>query len=91
MDMSKHDQPPILEQRRLVQRILSGGIPNGNEMDECREILASRHDEQSTFKALFTLLRGALADPFFSIEESEQVVPVLKALARGDVTAGDLL
>ena len=91
MDMSNHDQSPMLEQRRLVQRIITGGFPSGKEMDECREILAARCDEPSTFQALFTLLRGALADPFFPLEDTRQVVPVLKALAQGDVTAGDLL
>jgi hypothetical protein len=91
MDMSNGEQPPVSEQRRLVQRILAGGIPNGKEMDECREILASGCDEQSAFAALFTLLQGALADPLFSIEDSERVVPVLKSLARGEVTVGELL
>jgi hypothetical protein len=37
------------------------------------------------------LLEGALADPFFGIDETQQVVPVLKALARGHIGVRELL
>ena len=48
-------------------------------------------DQEVAFSALFTLLRGALADPFFGIDETQQVVPILKALARGDIVAKELV
>lgn len=89
--MSEIDPNPLSEQRRLVQRILTGSIPAGKELDECREALASSSSESTALPALFTLLQCAVADPFFGIEDSREVVRVLKALARGDMTAGDLL
>jgi hypothetical protein len=89
--MTDSHRPPLDEQRRLVQRILSGSIPSGKELDVCREILRTEQDEGIAFQALFTLLRGALADPLFNIDDTQLVVPVLKALARGEVTAGELL
>jgi len=91
MGMTEDHRQPLTEQRRLVQRILSGGIPSGRELDACRKVLASGCDEKAAFAALFTLLQGALADPLFSIDDSLRVVPILKAMARGELTAGHLL
>ena len=84
-------QHPTDEQRRLVQRILSGGIPKGKEFDACRAILATQCPDEEAFAALFTLLQGALADPFFGIQETQEVVPIIKALTRGEITAKELL
>jgi len=89
--MTEPHRIPLNEQRRLVQRIVAGRIPSGRELDVCREILASECEEAVAFQALFTLLRGALADPLFNIDDTQLVVPLLKALARGDLTAGELL
>ena len=89
--MTEHGPLSSEEQRRLVQRILTGGIPSGDEFDACREMLENGGDEPTTFKALFTLLEGALADPFFLIQDTEKVVPVLRGLARGEIEAKDLL
>ncbi len=93
MDRSMNDDTrhSLREQRRLVQRMLTDSIPAGREIDECRQVLAHRCDEAVAFQALFTLLRGALADPFFNIDDTQLVVPILKALARGELKAGDLL
>lgn len=91
MGMIEPHRQPLIEQRRLVQRILTGRIPSGRELDVCREILKSECDEPVAFQALFTLLRGALADPLFNIDDTQLVVPLVKALARGELTAGDLL
>ena len=77
--------------RRLVQRVLTGDIPQGAEFDACRAVLGSECDDQIAFHALSTLLEGALADPEYGIDDTQQLVPLLKALARGDVTARDLL
>jgi hypothetical protein len=89
--MTEDNRQPLTEQRRLVQRIVSGRIPSARELDDCRQVLNSGCDEQAAFAALFTLLRGAAADPFFSIDDTRQVVSILKAMARGELTAGDLL
>lgn len=91
MGMTETQRLPLTEQRRLVQRIVTGRIPSGRELDVCREILTSKCEEAVAFQALFTLLRGALADPLFNIDDTQLVVPLLKALARGDLTAGELL
>lgn len=81
----------IQDHRRLVQRILSGGIPEGRDFDACRAILKTDCSDEEAFEALFNLLQGALADPFFGIDETQQVVPILKALSRGDIGARELL
>ena len=81
----------IDEHRRLVQRILAGGIPKGKDFDACRAILQTDCDDEVAFSALFTLLQGALADPFFGIDETQQVVPILKALTRGDIGVREFL
>jgi len=81
----------IDEHRRLVQRILAGGIPKGKDFDACRAELQTDCGDEEAFAALFTLLLGALADPFFGIDETQQVVPILKALARDDIGVRELL
>ena len=77
--------------RRLVQRILTGDIPRSVEFDACRAVLGSTCDDQTAFHALSALLEGALADPKYDIDDTQQLVPLLKALARGDVAARELL
>ena len=81
----------IDEHRRLVQRILAGGIPKGKEFDACRAMLQTDCDDDEAFAALFTLLQGALADPFFDIRETQRVVPILKALSRGELGVRELV
>jgi len=83
--MTEDPKHAIHEHRRLVQRILAGGIPEGKDFAACRAVLQTDCDDEVAFAALFTLLQGALADPFFGIDETQQVVPILKALARGEV------
>jgi len=77
--------------RRLVQRIVDGDIPNGRDFDACRAVLRSDCDDQTAFHALCTLLEGALADSSFGIDATQELVPLLKALAHGEVRAKDLL
>jgi hypothetical protein len=79
------------EQRRLVQRILAGGIPKGKEFDACRAVLQTACNDDDAFSALFFLLQGALADPFFGLDETRRVVHVLKALTRGETRARELM
>jgi hypothetical protein len=89
--MTEDFRNAIDEHRRLVQRILAGGIPKGKDFDACRAILSTDCGDDEAFDALFTLLQGALADPFFGIDETQQVVPILKSLARGDVEVRELV
>lgn len=77
--------------QRLVQRVLTGDIPRGVEFDACRAVLSGDADDQTIFHALSCLLEGALADPEYDIDDTQQLVPLLKALARGDIFARDLL
>jgi hypothetical protein len=78
------------EQRRLVQRILAGGIPKGKEFDACRAVLQSGCNDDEAFAALLYLLQGAVADPFLGIDETRLVVQLLKALTRREIRAGEL-
>lgn len=81
----------IDEHRRLVQRILAGGIPEGKDFDACRAVLQSDCNDDAAFAALFRLLEGALADPFFGIDDTQRVVPILKALSRGEISVRELV
>jgi hypothetical protein len=89
--MTENHPNAIDEHRRLVQRILEGGIPTGKDFDACRAMLQTDCGDEEAFAALFTLLQGALADPFFGIDETQQVVPILKALARGNIVVKELV
>jgi hypothetical protein len=77
--------------RRLVQRVLEGGIPQGADFEACRAVLRNRPDEAVAFQALCTLLEGALADPTLPIDDTQLLVPLLKALARGTLDVEELL
>ena len=79
------------DQRRLVQQLVEGSIPAGDEFDDCRMVLRSSSDESSRFEAIFTLLRGAMADPFIGIGETRVAAKLLRALARGEIRAADLM
>jgi hypothetical protein len=89
--MTKDHRNTTDEHRRLVQRILAGGIPEGKQFDACRAMLRSECSDDEAFAALFTLLEGALADPFFDIQETQRVVPILKGLARGEIGVRELV
>lgn len=89
--MTENLQNTAAKHRPLVQRILAGGIPTGKDFDACRAVLKSDCSDEDAFTALFTLLQGALADPFFGIDETQQVVPILKALARGNIAVEELV
>jgi hypothetical protein len=81
----------IQDHRRLVQRILAGGIPEGKDFDACRAVLSADCNDEEAFEALFYLLQGALADPFFGIDETQRLVPILKALSRGEIGVRELV
>jgi hypothetical protein len=81
----------IQNHRRLVQRILAGGIPEGKDFDSCRAVLRADCNDEEAFDALFYLLQGALADPFLGIDETQQVVPILKALSRGEIGVKEIV
>jgi hypothetical protein len=84
-------QQPHDRFRRLVQRVLSGGIPQGVDFDSCRAVLVTEIDEAVAYHALCRLLEGALADASLSLDETQDLVPLLQGLARGTVTVRDLL
>jgi hypothetical protein len=77
--------------RRLVQRVLEGGIPSGVEFDACRAVLGSGAAADSAVQALCMLLEGALADPELDIDDTQIVVPLLRRLASGAVSVEELL
>jgi hypothetical protein len=91
MDRDPDRADPTAPYRRLVQRVVSGGIPQGDAFDACRAVLGSAPSPETRFHALCTLLEGALADPGLSIEETQLLVPLLKGLARGSIAPEDVL
>jgi hypothetical protein len=74
-----------------VQRVIEGDIPSGRDFEACRAVLRGDCDDTTAFHALCTLLEGALAHPQFGVDETEPLVPLIKALARNEVRAKDLL
>jgi hypothetical protein len=89
--MANETPNTMIEYQHLVQRIRAGGIPVGKDFDACRAVLDSAEDHETKFRALFTLLEGALSDPFFGIAETRDVVQVLKGLARKEIAVEQLL
>ena len=87
--MSTSDHPPLDASRRLVHRLLDGEGPRGTEFDACRAVVRADPASESGFQALCMLLEGTLADPRLAIDDTQIVVPLLKALARGDVSPDD--
>lgn len=76
--------------RDLLRRLLEDGRPSGVEFDACRAVVRSEPSTEAGFHALCMLLEGALADPRLGIEDAQVVVPLLKALARGDLSPDHL-
>lgn len=77
--------------KKLVRKLLDGPQPAGMDFDACRAVLHSDPSSDMAFQALCMLLEGALADPSLPIDDTQEVVPLLKNLARGMVGPGDLL
>ena len=90
-DVSEPDGP-LDAYKELVQRVVDGPVPAGDErFDGCRAVLRLQPDSETAFAALCMLLEGALADPDLSVDDTQTVVPLHKALARGTVRPGELL
>jgi hypothetical protein len=89
--MDEQPEVSVTDCRRLVQQLVDGDIPAGKDFDECRAVLRSQPAEDEAFHALFELLQGALADPFVGIDETRRVVPVIKALTRGEIKATEMM
>ena len=77
--------------RELVNRIRSAATPSGEEFAACRAVLEHAAEHEMVTQALTSLLEGALADPTLSIDDTQDLVPLLKALAHGALRAEDLL
>ncbi len=77
--------------KELVRRLLDGPQPSGVDFDACRAVLRADPSSDMAFQALCMLLEGALADASLPIDDTQEVVPLLKNLARGTVGPGDLL
>lgn len=88
--MSGGDPIALNAARDLLQRLLDGGRPLGAEFDACRAVVRSEPASEAGFRALCMLLEGALADPRLGIEDAQVVVPLLKALARGELSPDQL-
>ncbi len=91
MPVNDHGSATLTAYRRLVQRVLGGGIPVGIDFDACRALLTAGSRGPEGFHALCVLLEGALADSELDIEETQYAVPLLKELARGTIEVEDLL
>jgi len=80
--------------RDLVTRILDGTAPPDDELNMCRATVRAAvavADRQTAMQALCMLLEGALADPSLSIDDTQVLVPLLKALARGRVEPAQIV
>jgi hypothetical protein len=91
MDAEHPPTTTVEAYRRLVQRLLEGGIPRGTEFDACRAVLSSESTGDASTHALCLLLEGALADPTLNIDDTQMIVPLLKHLARGTVSTTEVV
>ena len=91
MPMNDRGSATLTAYRRLIQRVLDGGIPVGVDFDACRALLTTGSRGPEAFYALCVLLEGALADPGLDIDETQCTVPLLKQLAQGTIGLEDLL
>lgn len=85
------DRSEIERYRRLVTRVIDGDIPSGEDFDACRAMLRAEPSSEAAFTALCVLLEGALASPTLDIDATQDLVPLLKELARGSVLVEELL
>jgi hypothetical protein len=83
--------PSSAEARALVRRLVDEGPPHGEEFRACRAVVTGEPAGEAAFEALCMILEGALADPGLAIDDTHTLVAVLKGLARGAVTPGELL
>lgn len=83
--------PELADARRLVAGFLDGTVPSGVEFDAWRRLVREDPAAEIARIALTNVLEGALADPTLPIDDAQRLVPLLKSLARGDVTVGELL
>lgn len=77
--------------RDLVHHIRTSSSPSGERFDACRAVLATDANPDITLQALTMLLEGALADATLSIDATQDLVPLLKSLARGEISPEELL
>ncbi len=77
--------------RALVHRLLEGPIPEGETFEACRAVLRAGPSTAEAFPALCMLLEGALGDAGLPIDDTQLVVPLLKALARGTLQPEEVL
>ena len=77
--------------RELLRRTVVGGAPRGEIFDACRAVLHSDRPVDEVHHATCTLLEGLLADPELAIDDTNTVVQLLKALARGTILPEELL
>ena len=89
--MADSDRPELERYRQLVKRVIGGDIPAGDDFDACRAMLRAEPSWDAAFTALCVLLEGALADPALDISTTQDLVPLLKELARGQVLVEELL
>ncbi|MBZ5588453.1 MAG: hypothetical protein LAO05_07810 [Acidobacteriia bacterium] len=77
--------------RGVLTRLRRGPAPRGEEYDLCREVLAAAPATMHGRQAARRLLEGAMADAGISIADAQDVMGLLKAVARGDVDLEHLL
>lgn len=88
--MNPTEADRLHRERDLVRRLLDGDRPGGPDFDACRAVLQAEPAAETRFRALCMLLEGALADPGLAIDDAQLVVPLLKGLARGDISPDDI-
>ncbi len=77
--------------RAVLERLLRGPVPGGEQFELCREVVAAAPATAEGAEAARLLLEGAMADAGTSIADAQEVMALLKALSRGAVKLPDLL
>ncbi len=89
--MAPTHESTLKRYRDLVHHIRTSSSPSGEQFDACRAVLATNTHPETTLQALTMLLEGALADATLSIDATQDLVPLLKLLARGEISPEELL
>ncbi len=77
--------------RELMCRLRGGPFPRGEQFDLCRRLLAAAPATAEATQAARLLLEGAMADAATDIADAQEVMRLLRAIDRDEVTLAQLL
>jgi hypothetical protein len=77
--------------RRLIERLVASPFPRGDQFDLCRRVLALAQVGETGATAARQLLEGSMTDAGTPIDTAQEVMALLRALDRCDVSLEAIL